>query len=76
MIGLLFFEGDILIVKKCGVFHSWFSPWDVLVEWWWGVQEVFMDLAMRPELDHLAIDRLVNANISRLDQWERLGLLI
>lgn len=66
--------GDILAIEKIGIIHSWFAPWDQLVMWW-GVQQVLMDLAMRPELVHQAMDRLVNAYLSRLKQWRQLNLL-
>ena len=66
--------GDILTIEKRGIVHRWFAPWDELVEWW-GVQEALMDLVMRPELVHQAMDRLVNAHLSRLEQWEKLNLL-
>jgi len=26
--------GDILTVRKCGVVHQWFAPWDELIRWW------------------------------------------
>jgi hypothetical protein len=67
------FDG-ILEVEKRGLPGMWFAPWDQLVTWW-GVQEVLMDLVLRPDLVHLAMDRLVNAHLSRLDQLERLNLL-
>ncbi|MGQ9629223.1 MAG: hypothetical protein ACUVXI_02780 [bacterium] len=66
--------GDILTVEKRGIVHFWFAPWDLLITWW-GVQEALMDLVLRPELVHQAMDRLVNAYLSRLEQWERLNLL-
>lgn len=66
--------GDILEVERGGVAGMWFAPWDQLVTWW-GVEQVFMDLLLRPELVHAAVDRLVNAHLSRLDQLERLNLL-
>jgi len=66
--------GDILRIEKCGIVHRWFAPWDQLVSWW-GVQNALMDLILKPELVHQAMDRLVNAHISRLDQWEKLNLL-
>lgn len=34
-----------------------------------------MDLVLRPQLVHLAMERLVNAHLSRLEQLERLNLL-
>jgi hypothetical protein len=65
---------DLLMIAKVGIVHSWFSPWDELVQWW-GVQKVMMDLALRPALVHLAMDRLVNGYLSRLQQWKELNLL-
>jgi len=66
--------GDILPIRKCGVVHTWFAPWDELIRWW-DVQEAMLDLALRPELVHQAMDRLVNAYLARLRQWEELNLL-
>ena len=66
--------GDILSIEKKGITHSWFAPWDELIRWW-GVQEALIDLVMRPELVHQAVDRLVNANLCRLQQWRDLNLL-
>lgn len=68
--------GDIINVEKRGVsgFCFWFAPWDELIRWW-GVQEALMDLVLRPEMVHKGMDRLVNAYLSRLDQYEQMGLL-
>ena len=66
--------GDILKIQKIGVLHRWFAPWDQLISWW-GVQNALMDLVLKPDLIHQAMDRLVNAHLSRLDQWEELNLL-
>ena len=66
--------GDILPVEQRGVVGTWFAPWDELVRWW-DVEKVLLDLVLRPELVHQAMDRLVNACLQRLDQWEELGLL-
>ncbi|NPV53724.1 MAG: hypothetical protein HPY71_09400 [Firmicutes bacterium] len=67
------FDG-ILTVEKRGVPGFWFAPWDELIRWW-GVQEAMMDLVLRPELVHKAMDRLVEAYLRRLDQYEELNLL-
>ena len=67
------FEG-ILEVGKSGVRSFWFAPWDDLVRWT-GVQEVLMDLVMRPDYVHKAISRLVDCWLHRLDQYEQQGLL-
>ncbi len=66
--------GDILPIEKVGIVHSWFAPWDELIQWW-GVQKAMMDLMLRPELVHQAMDRLVNGYLSRLKQWKDLNLL-
>ncbi|MHB9035719.1 MAG: hypothetical protein ACYC64_03570 [Armatimonadota bacterium] len=66
--------GDILPVRKCGIVHEWFAPWDQLVMWW-GAEQPLLDMVMRPELVHMAMDRLVNAHLARLRQWEEFGLL-
>ena len=66
--------GDILPIKPYGVPTQWFSPWDQLVQWW-GVQEAMMDLVMRPEMVHAAMDRLTKAFLARLRQWQELDLL-
>ncbi|MFH1903762.1 MAG: hypothetical protein ABIK20_06930 [Candidatus Omnitrophota bacterium] len=66
--------GDILTIEKKGIVHSWFAPWDELIRWW-DVQEAMIDLVMRPELVHQAMDRLVNAYLCQLQQWRNLNLL-
>ena len=66
--------GDILRIEKEGITHRWFSPWDELIRWW-GVQEALIDLVMRPELVHQAMERLVDAYLYRLQQWRNLNLL-
>lgn len=67
------FDG-ILKVEKRGRPGFWFAPWDELIRWW-GVQEAMMDMVLRPELVHKAMDRLVQANLYRLDQYEAMNLL-
>ena len=67
------FDG-VLPVRKIGRPGFWFAPWDDLVRWT-GVQEVLLDLAVRPAYVHAAVDRLVSAHLIRLDQYERMGLL-
>lgn len=67
------FEG-IVPVKKVGQTHIWYTPWDFLVRWW-GVQEAIMDLIMRPEMVHDIYERMVQAWMVELDQFEQLNLL-
>ena len=66
--------GDILTVEKRGEPGFWFAPWDQLIRWW-GVQGALVDVALRPELVHHAMERLVTAHLCRLDQYEALNLL-
>ncbi len=55
-------------------FCFWFAPWDEMIRWW-GVQELLVDLYDRPGLVHKAIDKLVNAYLGMLDQFEDQDLL-
>ncbi len=66
--------GDILPIERRGLGHMGFAPWDWLVRLW-GVQEALTDLVERPQLAHLAMERLTNACLSRLEQYEKLNLL-
>jgi hypothetical protein len=66
--------GDILPVEKRGAPGFWFAPWDELIRWW-GVEEAMMDMVARPQLVHAAMERLTQAYLSRLDQYEEQGLL-
>jgi len=65
---------DIIPVKKVGLRHIWFTPWDYLVRWW-GIQEVMVDLIMRPKMVHDGVERLVRAWMIELDQFEEQNLL-
>jgi hypothetical protein len=66
--------GDIISVAPRGAPGFWFAPWDELIRWW-RVEEAMLDLVLRPELVHQAMDRLTRAYLSRLDQYEEQGLL-
>jgi len=67
------FDG-ILPVEKRGISSFWFAPWDTLVTWT-GVKEIIIDMFRRPEYVHGLIDRMVDAWLHRLDQYEKLNLL-
>ena len=67
------YEG-ILPVQTMGQTHIWFTPWDYLIRWW-GIREAMMDLIERPELVHAAVDRMVDAWMVELDQFEAQNLL-
>ncbi|MCX5642830.1 MAG: hypothetical protein NTY10_06360 [Candidatus Omnitrophica bacterium] len=66
--------GDILPVEKYGIGQQWFAPWDALVTWY-GVQEALTDLALRPELVHAAMERLISTYFHRMKQYKELNLL-
>lgn len=66
------FDG-ILEVEKVGVRGSWFTPWDNLVRWT-GIAEAMMDLIDRPEYIDKLVTRYVDASISRLKQYNELGI--
>ena len=64
----------IMPVKKVGQTHIWFTPWDYLIRWW-GIEEAMVDMVVRPEMVHAAVDRMVDAWMVELDQFEAAGLL-
>ncbi len=64
----------IMPVRKVGQTHIWFTPWDYLIRWW-GVQEAMVDLVMRPDMVHAAVDRMVDAWMVELDQFVEQNLL-
>jgi hypothetical protein len=66
--------GDILEVKLAGIGHQWFTLWDYLIRWY-GVEEAMMDLVLKPEVVHAALQRLLDAFICRLEQYEKLNIL-
>jgi hypothetical protein len=67
------FDG-LLAVRKAGVGSFWFAPWDHLVRLT-GVQEVLMDLVMRPDYVHALVDHLVDCWLAMLRQYEEQNLL-
>jgi len=64
----------IMPVKKVGQTHIWFTPWDYLIRWW-GIERAMMDLIERPDLVHAAVDRMVDAWMVELDQFEEMNAL-
>jgi len=64
----------ILPVRKVGQTHIWFTPWDYLIRWW-GIEQAMVDLIERPDLVHAAVERMVDAWMTELDQFDRLNLL-
>jgi hypothetical protein len=66
--------GDIMPVVKQRQTHIWFTPWDYLIRWW-GIEEAMIDLVERPELVHAGVERMVDAWMAELDQFEAQNLL-
>ena len=64
----------ILPVRKVGQTHIWFTPWDYLIRWW-GIQEAMFDFVERPELVHAGVEKMVDAWMVELDQFEALNAL-
>ncbi len=64
----------IIPVKKVGQTHIWYTPWDFLIRWW-GIEEAMLDLYLRPDMVHAAYERMVDAWMHELDQFETQNLL-
>jgi len=64
----------IMSARKQAQTHIWFTPWDYLIRWW-GIEEAMMDLVQRPELVHAGVERMVDAWMVELDQFESMNLL-
>jgi len=64
----------IIDVKKQGQTHIWFTPWDFLIRWW-GIQEAMMDMILRPDMVNAAVEKMVDAWMVELDQFEEMNLL-
>ncbi len=65
---------DIIPVKIVGQTHIWYTPWDFLIRWW-GIEEAMIDLCTRPQMVHTAYERMVDAWMYELDQFEDQNLL-
>jgi len=64
----------IIPVKKQGQTHIWYTPWDFLIRWW-GIEEAMLDLCLRPEMVHAAYEKMVDAWMHELDQFEAQNML-
>jgi len=62
------------LYERAGIRCFWFNPWDDIVRFT-GVKEILIDMFRRPGYVHSIVDRMVNAWLHRLDQYERFGLL-
>ena len=67
------FEGLMPVTKsKTGGF--WFAPWDNIVRWT-GIQEILMDMVVRPDYVHKLVSHYVDAWLHSLRQYEEQDLL-
>jgi len=64
----------IIPVHKIGWTGTTISPWDYLVRLT-GIEEILLDMCTRPDYVHRIMDRLTNAYIARLDQYEKLNIM-
>ena len=64
----------IMPVRKVGQAHIWFTPWDYLIRWW-GLEEAMVDLVERPDMVNAAVERMVDAWMTELDQFVEQNLL-
>lgn len=67
------FDG-LLKVEKKGIPGFWFAPWDELIRWW-GVQDALSDMILKPDFVHRVMEKLTNAYLKQLDQYEEQNLL-
>lgn len=67
------FDG-ILPVKLFGRCHFRCVPMDDIMIWT-GIDQGMMHLVMEPELIHAAVERYIDAQIARIRQYEKLGIL-
>ncbi|MDF7822672.1 hypothetical protein P4B35_01500 [Pontiellaceae bacterium B12227] len=66
--------GDIMPVKVVGQSHIWFTPWDFLIRWT-GIENAMIGLYDDPDLFHAGVERLVDAWMIELDQFDELNVL-
>jgi hypothetical protein len=64
----------ILEVRPYGVGMQWFTLWDSLIRWY-GVETAMLDLILKPEVVHAALQRLLDAWLHQLEQFKALNLL-
>jgi hypothetical protein len=63
------FEG-VLEVELRGYHVPWFAPMDDFITWR-GIENMFLDLADRPEWVHAVMDRLTRGYLGMLDQYQQ-----
>ncbi|HNX52807.1 MAG TPA: hypothetical protein PKI68_03590 [Pontiellaceae bacterium] len=66
--------GGLMPVKKQGQTHIWFTPWDYLIRWT-GIENAMLMMYEEPDFLHAAVERLVDAWMTELDQFVEQNLL-
>jgi len=64
----------ILNVEKRGVAGHWFAIMDQFLQWR-DIDNMFTDMVDRPEWVHAWMERMAQWHLSRLEQYEKLGVL-
>ncbi len=64
----------VIPVRKIGIEHQWFSPWDQMIHWY-GIERLYLDMYDQPELVHALLKRFMECMHAVLDRQEELGLL-
>jgi len=64
----------VLPVETRGVAGHWFAIMDEFLQWR-DIDNMFTDMVDRPEWVHAWMERMTQWHLSRLDQYERLGVL-
>ena len=64
----------IMPVRLCGIDYIYYAPWDIIPRLH-GVNNVLMDVALKPEFMHAVIKKFSEIMTAEIDQWDKLGLL-
>ncbi|NOY80775.1 MAG: hypothetical protein GXP31_07195 [Kiritimatiellaeota bacterium] len=67
------FDG-VMPVRKTGIKGTSIAPWDYVCRLT-GIEEVLMDMAVRPDYVHRLMEHLTRAYLVRLERWEELNVL-
>jgi hypothetical protein len=66
--------GGILTVEKRGIAGHWFAIMDDFIQWR-SLDKAFLDMIDRPKWLHGWLERMTRWHLSRLEQYEKLGVL-
>jgi len=65
---------DIMPVKLFGNYNFRCTPMDDIISWM-GIDDAMINMATEPDFMHALLDRYIEAQISRIKQYEKLGIL-